>query len=52
LQRRANQNRSTPGNINSDDESECELLTNGSGREAVNSPGSLLSAKKQHKHVK
>ncbi|XP_061969422.1 AT-rich interactive domain-containing protein 2-like isoform X2 [Populus nigra] len=52
LQRRANQNRSTPGNINSDDESECELLTNGSGREAVNSPGSLISAKKQHKHVK
>ncbi|KAJ6686265.1 AT-RICH INTERACTIVE DOMAIN-CONTAINING PROTEIN 2 [Salix purpurea] len=53
LQRRANQNRSSPGNINSDDdESECELLTNGYRREAVNSPGSLLSAKKQHKHVK
>ncbi|XP_061962144.1 AT-rich interactive domain-containing protein 1 isoform X2 [Populus nigra] len=53
LQRRANQNRSTPDSINSDDdESECELVNYGSRREAVNSPGSLLSAKKQHKYVK
>ncbi|KAG5231375.1 AT-rich interactive domain-containing protein [Salix suchowensis] len=50
LQRRANQNRSTPDSINSDDdESESELVNNGSRRETVNSPGSLLSAKKQHK---
>lgn len=49
LQRRAQQNRSTPNNIDSDDdESECGLVTNGSGREAApKSPGSLLySAKK------
>ncbi|KAJ6679704.1 AT-RICH INTERACTIVE DOMAIN-CONTAINING PROTEIN 1 [Salix purpurea] len=53
LQRRANQNRSTPDSINSDDdESESELENNGSRRETVNSPGSLLSAKKQHKYVK
>lgn len=54
LQRRAYQNRSTPDNINSDDddESECEVGTNGSGHDVVNSPGSLLSAKKQHKNFK
>ncbi|KAL9348296.1 hypothetical protein Peur_059662 [Populus x canadensis] len=53
LQCRANQNRSTPDSINSDDdESECELVNYGSRREAVNSPGSLLSAKKQQKYVK
>ncbi|KAJ9188315.1 hypothetical protein P3X46_003683 [Hevea brasiliensis] len=54
LQRRAQQNRFTPNNIDSDDdESECGLATNGSRREAPKSPGSLLySAKKPRKNVR
>ncbi|KAG8653543.1 hypothetical protein MANES_05G032600v8 [Manihot esculenta] len=53
LQRRAQQNRVTPNNIDSDDdESECGLATNSSRREAPKSPGSLLySAKKPRKNV-
>ncbi|KAJ9171404.1 hypothetical protein P3X46_014779 [Hevea brasiliensis] len=54
LQRRAQQNRLTPNNIDSDDdESECGLVTNSSKREAApKSPGSLLySAKKPRKSV-
>ncbi|XP_048234140.1 AT-rich interactive domain-containing protein 1 isoform X2 [Ricinus communis] len=54
MQRRAHQNRFTPNNIDSDDdESECGVAPNSSGREAPKSPGSLLySAKKSHKSGK
>ncbi|XP_059634202.1 AT-rich interactive domain-containing protein 1-like isoform X2 [Cornus florida] len=50
LQRRAQQNRSTPSHIDSDDdESELGSMTNGFGREAAKSPGSILrTPKKPH----
>ncbi|XWS35802.1 hypothetical protein CRYUN_Cryun20dG0027200 [Craigia yunnanensis] len=51
LQRRAHQNRITPGNINSDDEgSEVESVAKGIGHKAINSYTSILiSPKKLHK---
>lgn len=49
LQRRGYQNRFTPNNIDSDDEEESGLVTNGIGHEADKSPTSILySPKKPH----
>ncbi|XVE73840.1 hypothetical protein DITRI_Ditri11bG0150900 [Diplodiscus trichospermus] len=54
LQRRANQNRITPSNINSDDEEpEAESDTKGIGREAIKSYTSILiSPKKSQKKAR
>ncbi|KAK2992624.1 hypothetical protein RJ640_023934 [Escallonia rubra] len=49
LQRRADQNRSTSSNINSDDEAiEFGLSTNGVGQGAVKSSGSIFCSPKKH----
>ncbi|KAJ8748897.1 hypothetical protein K2173_013330 [Erythroxylum novogranatense] len=62
LERRAKQNRFSPGNINSDDDdnddddsndSECVSVTNGSRHGSAKSPGSLISSgRKVRKNVK
>ncbi|PPD75710.1 hypothetical protein GOBAR_DD27367 [Gossypium barbadense] len=56
LQRRANQNRTTPSNINSDDEEpeeESESVSKGSKREAIKPYTSILiSPKKSHKRTR
>lgn len=47
LQRRGYQNRVTPNNIDSDDEEESGLVTNGNGHEADKSPNSILYSPKK-----
>lgn len=47
LRRRGHQNRVTPDEIDSDDESESGLATNGFGHEVHNSPGSIFYSPKK-----
>ncbi|KAM3684852.1 hypothetical protein ACB098_11G076800 [Castanea mollissima] len=47
LHRRGYQNRVTPNNIDSDDEEESGLVTNGNGHEADKSPNSILYSPKK-----
>ncbi|XP_023514930.1 AT-rich interactive domain-containing protein 1-like isoform X1 [Cucurbita pepo subsp. pepo] len=50
LRRRGHQNRVTPNKIDSDDESESGITTNGFGHEVHNSPGSIFYSPKKPRH--